>query len=148
MSWPLSIPVAVWLTLALWPAVAAAATPPPLASVPRPGEYRQVEPLSRKPLDVGSRLVIVAGPGGRLGFSINAVRALDSNEGFIAGALRGSLPLTWTQTGATGNCRLRFEPMPQGLRVTQDPGFGDCGFNGGVTADGLYLLVPETPPKG
>jgi len=33
------------------------------------------------------------------------------------------------------------------LKVTQDAGFGDCGFGYGVTASGTYLLVAEKPPK-
>jgi hypothetical protein len=122
----------------LLPGPAVGATPPP-AAYPVPGDYRQAAPATRKPLDVGSRLVIIAGKGGRLGFSLNAVRALDSNQGFIAGLLRGPLPITWTQSGAGGNCRLLFEAIPGGYRIEQDLTFGDCGFGGGVTADGLYL---------
>jgi hypothetical protein len=126
----------------------AAVTPPP-AAAPQPGEYRQVEPATNKPLSVGSRLVIVAGKGGKLGFSIDAVRALDSAQGFVAGLLpRAALPLTWSQSVPSGNCRLRFEAVPHGYRISQDVAFGDCGFSAGVTADGLYLREPETPPKG
>jgi hypothetical protein len=142
----LRVPFALWLGLSLGPAIAGAATPSP--AIPRPGEYLQVEPATKKPLDGGSRLLIAAGKGGRLGFSIAAVRALDSSLGFVAGTLQGSLPLIWTQTATSGNCRLRFEAVPNGFRVTQDLGFGDCGFAGGVTANGIYLLVPETAPKG
>jgi hypothetical protein len=110
-----------------------------------PGTYQQVDLVSKKPLAVGSALVIVAGKGGQLGFSINAIRALDSNQGFIAGGLRGALPFTWTQSGRSGKCRLRFEAVPHGVRVTQDVVFGDCGFDAGVTADGTYLLVADKP---
>ncbi len=121
---------------------------PQPAVPPQPGEYRQVEPATNKPLPVGSRLVIIAGKGGKIGFSLNAVRALDSGQGFIAGVLHGVQPVTWTQSGPSGNCRLRFEAVPRGYRVTQDVAFGDCGFSGGITADGIYLREPETPPKG
>jgi hypothetical protein len=126
-------------------AAAAAAPPSPAPPALAPGTYQQVDLVSKKPLPVGSELVIVAGKAGQLGFSINAVRALDSNQGFIAGGLLGPLPSTWTQTGRSGNCRLRFEAVPHGVRVTQDVKFGDCGFEAGVTADGTYLLVADKP---
>jgi hypothetical protein len=124
---------------------------PALAEAPAPGTYKQADPVTRKPLSVGSQLVIIAGKAGKIGFSINAIRALDSNQGFVAGILNGSLPLTWTQTSSTtGNCRLRFAPVssiPHALAVTQDLSFGDCGFSAGVTANGTYVLIPEKPLK-
>jgi hypothetical protein len=126
-------------------AATAGAAPSPAPAVLAPGTYEQIDLVSKKPLPVGSELVIVAGKGGQLGFSINAVRALDSNQGFIAGGLHGPLPSTWTQSGRSGNCRLRFEAVPHGVRVTQDVTFGTCGFDAGVTADGTYLLVAEKP---
>ncbi len=120
--------------------IAAAAA---LAVLLSPGTYRQADAVTRKPLPVGSQLVVIAGNGGKLGFSINAVRALDSDQGFIAGILSGPLPLTWTQHGASGDCRLRFEATPGGVSVTQDRSFGDCGFPAGVTAGGIYVRVPD-----
>ncbi len=103
-----------------------------LAVLLSPGTYRQADAVTRKPLPVGSQLVV-----------INAVRALDSDQGFIAGILSGPLPLTWTQHGASGDCRLRFEATPGGVSVTQDRSFGDCGFPAGVTAGGIYVRVPD-----
>lgn len=119
--------------------VAAAA----LALLLAPGTYRQADLLTRKPLPVGSQLVVVAGKGGKMGFSINAIRALDSDQGFIAGTLSGPLPATWTQHGLSGDCRLRFEAVPGGLTVIEDRSFGDCGFPEGVTANGTYVPVPD-----
>jgi hypothetical protein len=108
-----------------------------------PGTYRQVDLVTRKPLPAGSQLVVISGKAGKLGFSINAVRTLDSSQGFIAGSLSGPLPITWSQHGASGDCRLRFEAVPGGVAVTEDAGFGDCGFPSGVTASGTYLRVPD-----
>jgi hypothetical protein len=139
---------AVPVTLALLVAVTASAASPPPPGMPPPGTYRQADVVTKKPLPVGSQLVIIAGKGGKTGFSINAIRALDSNQGFVAGLLAGPLPLTWSQTSSTtGNCRLKFEAVPHGITVTQDAGFGDCGFGYGVTASGMYLLEPEKPLK-
>jgi hypothetical protein len=128
----------------------APAAPVP-AQVPAPGTYQQADPVTHRPLPVGSQLVIIAGKAGKLGFSINAIRALDSNQGFVAGLLNGPLPVTWTQLSeTTGNCRLHFArvpAIPHALAVTQDLGFGDCGFQTGVTANGTYVLIPEKPMK-
>jgi hypothetical protein len=132
--------------------LALAAAAPSVAATPSPallvaGTYVQVSPETRKPLEVGSQLVIIAGKGGRVGFSINAIRALDSNLGFVAGVLTGRLPITWSQTVVSGNCRLRFEAVPGGVKVTQDLQFGDCGFGYGVTADGTYAIVGQKPAR-
>ena len=127
-------------------APAGAATPPPAALVP--GTYRQIDSVTKKRLEVGNQIVIIAGKGGRVGFSINAIRLTDSNLGFIAGAVEATLPATWTRTSESGNCRLAFQALPpHGLKVVQDPGFGDCGFGAGVSATGSYELVPEQPLK-
>jgi hypothetical protein len=113
-----------------------------------PGTYRQIDTVSKKPLGVGSQIVIIAGKGGRLGFSVNAVRQTDANQGFVAGILPTALPGTWTKTSSSGgNCRLLFEGAGHDLKVTQDLEFGDCGFGAGVNASGTYALVPEKPLK-
>ncbi len=112
-----------------------------------PGTYRQIDTVTKKPLEVGSQIVIIAAKGGRLGFSVNAVRQTDADQGFIAGTLPGALPATWTRTSSAGNCRLIFESLAHGLKVTQDTGFGDCGFGAGVNASGTYQLIPEKPLK-
>jgi hypothetical protein len=114
-----------------------------LALLLAPGTYRQADVVTRNPLPVGSQLVVIAGKGGKLGFSINAIRALDSDQGFIAGTLSGTLPATWTQHGLSGDCRLRFEAVPGGLMVTEDRSFGDCGFPAGLTANGTYVRVSD-----
>lgn len=110
-----------------------------------PGSYAQIDTVTKKPLPVGSRIVIMAGKGGKLGFSINAMRQSDSNLGFIAGLLPAALPAVWTHTSDAGSCKLTFEGFPNGLRVTQDAAFGDCGFGYGVSATGTYVLVAEKP---
>jgi hypothetical protein len=133
--------LAAMVTLACGPAAAAA----PERFVP--GTYRQIDTVTKKPLEVGSQIVIIAGKGGRLGFSVNAVRQTDANQGFVAGVLPTVLPATWTRTSSVGNCRLIFEGLAHGLKVTQDAGFGDCGFGAGVSASGTYLLVAEKPLK-
>jgi hypothetical protein len=112
-----------------------------------PGTYVQADPVTKKPLAVGSQLVVIAGKGGKVGFSINAVRALDANQGFIAGVLPKTLPGTWSQSTTSGNCRLHFAPAVRGVTVTQDLRYGDCGFGEGVTATGMYVLRPERPLK-
>jgi hypothetical protein len=112
-----------------------------------PGTYRQIDTVTRKPLEIGNQIVIIAGKPGKLGFSVSAVRQADTNQGFIAGLLPPALPATWTRTSSSGNCKLTFERVPQGLKVTQDIGFGDCGFGYGVNASGTYLLVAEKPLK-
>ena len=122
-----------------------AATLPPQPKL-QPGTYRQINTVTKQALPDGSQLVIIAGKAGRLGFSLNALRQSDSNQGFAAGTLPGTLPATWTQTSEAGNCKLTFEAVPNvGLKVTQDMGYGDCGFGAGVTANGTYRLVPEKP---
>ena len=117
----------------------------PARFVPR--TYRQIDTVTKKPLGVGNQIVIIAGKAGRLGFSVNAVRQTDANQGFVAGVLPAGLPATWTKTSSAGNCRLIFEGLPHGLKVTQDLDFGDCGFGYGVSASGTYALVPEKPLK-
>jgi hypothetical protein len=112
-----------------------------------PGTYRQIDTVTKKTLAIGNQIVIIAGKPGRLGFSVNAVRQADTNGGFVAGVLPGVLPATWSRTSSAGNCRLIFEGLPKGLKVTQDLGFGDCGFGAGVSASGTYQLVPEKPLK-
>jgi hypothetical protein len=124
-----------------------AATPPPAARFV-PGTYRQIDTVTKKPLGVGNQIVIIAGKGGRLGFSVNAIRQADENQGFVAGVLPvGPLPATWQKASSSGNCRLLFEAAGHGLKVTQDLVFGDCGFGEGVSASGTYALVPEKPLK-
>jgi hypothetical protein len=112
-----------------------------------PGTYRQIDTVTKQPLAPGNQIVIIAGKGGRLGFSVNALRQTDASQGFIAGVLPAALPGTWTKTSSAGNCRLLFEGLTHGLKVTQDLAFGDCGFGTGVSASGTYALVPEKPLK-
>jgi hypothetical protein len=129
--------------------IAAAATPPPAPAPAKivPGTYRQIDTVTKQPLAVGSQIVIIAGKAGRLGFSVNAVRQADMNQGFVVGLLPAGPPLTWSRTSEAGNCRLSFEALPKAVRVTQDLGFGDCGFGAGVSATGTYGLVAEKPLK-
>jgi hypothetical protein len=125
-----------------------AATPAP-APAPKwvAGTYRQIDTVTKSVLPVGNQIVIIAGKAGRLAFSLNAVRQSDTNQGFAVGMLPPALPATWTRTSAAGNCRLLFVGIPHGLKITQDAGFGDCGFGEGVSASGTYQLVVEAPLK-
>jgi hypothetical protein len=133
--------------LALVTGTVGAATLPAQQRV-APGTYRQINTVTKQALVEGSQLVIVPGKAGRLGFSLNAVRQSDTNQGYAVGTLSGVLPATWTKTADSGNCKLTFEAVPNvGLKVTQDMGFGDCGFGSGVSANGTYQLVAEKPPK-
>lgn len=125
---------------ALLPLLAASPAPSHLAGV-QPGVYKQIDTVTKKPLGGGSQMIVVAGKGGKLGFSLNATRQVDTNQGFIAGVIPASLPYTWTRTAASGNCRIRFEAVGKGLlKLTQDTSFGNCGFGYGVTADGTYAV--------
>jgi hypothetical protein len=112
-----------------------------------PGTYRQIDTVTKKTLPVGNQVVIIVGKGGRLGFSVNAVRQVDTNQGFVVGTLPAVMPAVWSRTSSSGNCKLVFEGLPQGLKITQDTGFGDCGFGSGVSASGIYALVAEKPFK-
>lgn len=112
-----------------------------------PGTYRQIDTVTKQALPVGSQIVIIAGKNGRVGFSVNAMRQVDANQGFIAGVFPAALPATWSRTSSSGNCRLRFESDGRDLKVTQDAQFGDCGFGYGVSASGTYRLVAEKPLK-
>jgi hypothetical protein len=120
-----------------------AAPGPQQAAKFEPGLYKQIDTVTKKIMPVGSQIIIVAGKGGTLGFSISAIRQLDSNQGFIAGTLPATMPATWTKAEEAANCKLVFDPLPHGFKVTQDAGFGDCGFGGGVTAAGTYTLAEK-----
>jgi hypothetical protein len=140
-------PAAVVGLLVLLLGPAEAATPAPHHKLV-PGTYRQVNTVTKQALPIGNQLVIIEGKGGRLGFSLNAVRQIDTNQGFAVGILPGTLPAVWTKTADSGNCKLTFEALPNdGMKITQDAGFGDCGFGDGVTANGTYQLDVEKPPK-
>lgn len=111
-----------------------------------PGTYRQIDTVTKRPLAPGNQIVLVAAKGGRMAFSLNAVRQTDAGLGFVVGLIPASLPATWTESSAAGKCRLTFESVPHGLRVTQDAAFGDCGFGGAISATGTYLLAADKAP--
>jgi hypothetical protein len=137
------VPIAVAAVFAA-PVAAGAVNPPAIF----PGTYVQVSPASKKPLPIGSSIVVIRAKSGRLGFSLNAVRALDSNQGFVAGSFAPGSMVVWANKSQAGDCKLTFTAVPGGLTVLQDPTFGDCGFGNGVTADGTYMLETEKPlPK-
>jgi hypothetical protein len=125
------------------PSVAGAVNPPELF----PGHYRQINPVTKKPLDVGNSIVLVRAKSGKLGFSINAIRALDSNQGFIAGTIQPGTKVVWTQFIPDAKCKLTFTAIPGGMTVDQDYRFGDCGFGYGVVADGTYRWMGEVGGK-
>lgn len=118
-----------------------AATAPPSSLLP--GTYHQINPVTKVQPAVSSSVVLVRGKGGVLGFSVNAIRSVDSNMGFIAGTLAPGNPVTWTHDGEAGKCRLTFKGSARGLVVTQDLDYGDCGFGYGVTASGTYVRAQE-----
>jgi hypothetical protein len=138
----------VCCSVVLLTGLAEGAIPAPSKPKPHlePGTYRQINTVTKQALPDGSQLVIIAGKAGRLGFSLNAVRQSDAAGGFAAGTLPPTLPATWNGAAEAGGCKLMFEAVPSvGLKVTQDPAAGDCGFDAGVTANGTYQLVPEPP---
>ena len=129
--------------IAITVAVAGAALHPAFAAEPttlQPGTYRQVIPATKKLRDPGNQIVFVRGKNGRLSFSVNAIRANDLNQGYVAGTLpaNGST-VTWTQKEQGMDCKLTFTASATGMKVVQDDRFGDCGFGYGVVADGEYL---------
>jgi hypothetical protein len=139
---------AIYCSVVLLTGFADAATPAQSPPKPHlePGTYRQINTVTKQALPDGSQLVIIAGKAGRLGFSLNAVRQSDAAGGFAAGTLPPTLPATWNGAAEAGGCKLTFEAVPNvGVKVTQDPAAGDCGFGAGVSANGTYQLVPEPP---
>ena len=136
--------LAVVAALLALPVAAGAVNPPELDA----GTYVQVSPASKKPLPVGSSIVLIRAKSGRIGFSVNAVRALDSNQGYVAGSFAPATKVVWSNKSEAGDCKLTFTAVPGGITVLQDAAFGDCGFGNGVTADGTYMLEAEKPlPK-
>jgi hypothetical protein len=126
---------------ALASAVALAAAPA-LAQAPllAPGTYAQISPMTKKPAKIGNVVVLVRGKSGKLAFSVNAIRALDLNQGFVAGTLPGGgHSVVWSQKSDGVDCRLTFTATTTGITVEQDVTFGDCGFGYGVVADGTYV---------
>ena len=113
-----------------------------------PGTYVQIDTVTKKPLQPGNRVVFVRSKDGSFGFSINAIRALDSNQGYVAGRFRPGRVVVWSQKSEAGDCKLTLTAIPHGMMVVQDTKFGDCGFGYGVVADGTYALEGEKPlPK-
>jgi len=110
-----------------------------------PGTYRQIDTVTKKALAPGNQIVVVAAKGGRIAFSVSALAQTDATLGSVVGVIPATLPATWSQSRATGNCRLTFESVPHGIRVIQDAAFGDCGFGAGISASGTYQLVAEKP---
>jgi hypothetical protein len=126
--------------------VASVAVVPAFAADPvlAPGRYAQISPLTKKPAEVGNTVIFVRGKTRRLSFSVNAIRALDLNQGFVAGTLPANgRRVTWQQKSGGINCRLTFTATATGLDVEQDRAFGDCGFGDGVTADGTYVKASD-----
>jgi hypothetical protein len=124
------------------PAVAADATL-------QPGTYGQYNPGTKKLAVPGNQLVFVRGKTGRLSFSLNAVRAVDVNSGYVAGTLPANgRSVTWIQRGDGLDCKLTFTASGSGLIVVQDARFGDCGFGYGVLADGQYVKIAENGKLG
>jgi hypothetical protein len=109
------------------------------------GTYRQIDTVTKKLLVPGNQIVLVAAKGGRIAFSVSALAQTDAALGSVVGLIPAVLPATWSQSTADGKCRLTFEGVPHGIRVTQDAGFGDCGFGAGISATGTYLLAAEKP---
>jgi hypothetical protein len=136
--------LAVVVALLAAPAAAGALDPPALSA----GTYAQIDTVTKKPLQPGNTVVFARSKDGWFGFSLNAIRALDSNQGYVAGRLRPGRVVVWSQKSELGNCRLTFVATVHGMTVVQDTKFGDCGFGHGVLADGTYVLEAEKPlPK-
>ena len=135
--------------------IAAIVTSPVSAaeSTLQPGTYGQINPGTKHVMNPGNQIVFVRGKNGRLSFSVNAIRALDLNQGYVAGTLPSNGPtVTWTQQEAGIDCKLTFMAAGTGLKVVQDYKFGDCGFGYGVLADGTYVRTAAegklAPPPG
>lgn len=134
--------VAAWLLAAT--GAASAVTPPEFSA----GTYVQIDTVTKRPLRPGNTIVFVRSKDGSFGFSINAIRALDSNQGYVAGRFRPGRVVVWSQKSEAGDCKLTFSAIPAGLMVAQDAKFGDCGFGYGVLANGTYVRESEKPlPK-
>jgi hypothetical protein len=115
----------------------------------QPGTYGQYNPGTKKLAVPGNQLVFVRGKTGRLSFSLNAVRAIDLNSGYVAGTLPAvGHSVTWVQRGDGLDCKLTFTASGTGLIVVQDVRFGDCGFGYGVLADGQYVRIAESGKLG
>jgi len=138
-----SIAAACAVLFAVAAAPAGAAQGPTPEPTLQPGSYAQVLPGTKKFANPGNQVVLVRGRSGRLAFSVNAIRALDENQGFVAGTLPGGgRRVVWEQRAAGANCRLTFTATADGLTIGQDAAFGDCGFGYGVIADGAYQRRP------
>jgi hypothetical protein len=133
-------------TLVALAATAAGAAEPAL----QPGTYAQYNPGIKKVAVPGNQVVIVRGKAGKLAFSLNAVRGVDVNQGYVAGTLPAPAggSVVWVQQAEGANCRLTFTPTATGLTVVQDSKFGDCGFGYGVYADGQYVRIAEAKNLG
>jgi hypothetical protein len=137
------------LAAALAVAVAGAAPGSAADAVLRPGTYVQLDPQTRKPAAVGNTIVLVRGRTRRLSFSVNAIRALDLDQGFVAGTLPANgRRVTWQQKSGGISCRLTFTATASGLAVEQDVAFGDCGFGAGVSANGSYVRSADDGKPG
>lgn len=112
-----------------------------------PGTYSQIDTVTRKVLSVGNVIVLARSKSGKLGFSIDAIRALDSNQGFIAGTFQPGTNVVWVQKIPDADCKLTFAAIPHGIIVVQDAKFGDCGFGHGVDASGTYRWMGELGSK-
>jgi hypothetical protein len=134
-------------------AVLALAAMPGRAAEPvllQPGTYGQYNPGTKKIAVPGNQVVIVRGKGGKLAFSLNAVRGVDVNQGYVAGMLPppNGRSVVWIQQAEGANCKLTFTPIAGGLMVAQDAKFGDCGFGYGVYADGQYVRLADAKMLG
>jgi hypothetical protein len=115
----------------------------------QPGTYGQYNPGTKKVAVPGNQVVFVRGKDGKLSFSLNAIRGVDLNQGYVVGTLpAGGRTVTWTQHGEGINCKLIFNATATGLTIMQDLKFGDCGFGYGVVGDGQYVKVSNSTKLG
>ncbi len=114
------------------------------------GTYEQINPATKRVMNPGNQIVFVRGKRGSLAFSVNAVRGIDLNQGYVVGTLPASGPsVTWMQKGGGTDCKITFTALANhGLKVVQDSKVGDCGFGYGVLADGTYVRTRADGPLG
>jgi hypothetical protein len=95
-------------------------------------------------------------PGNRIRFELHAVKMTGTGPchapNFNLGGADGYATFNggvavWETREWGETCRLRFSFRPDELTIDQDGADIDCGFGGGVHADGTYLRTSRQPPR-
>jgi hypothetical protein len=107
------------------------------------GHYRMRREEFRNRIDVQQL------PDGKIKFDLLALWVSHYNpENVHNGTLQGIVSI---KNGAgfyeADSCKLRFDLLPNKVRITQIEGFGDCEFGANVTATGSYRKIDNKKPK-